>query len=83
MVLGEGSSGKKKVKIVKPPPKRYIFSARFVDSDPLIRHMHSMILDSLEFKVEVDENGKRSSWSLLCGATFQLCLSWMELRCVL
>lgn len=81
MMLEEGasSSNKGKIEEQKPSPKNMLLSALVVDDDPIIRKIHSVILKSLGFKVELAENGKEAVDLFCSGANFHIIFIDMEM----
>ncbi|KAH9794322.1 two-component response regulator ARR22 [Citrus sinensis] len=80
MIGAEGASSSKKARISENPvSKNRPYFALVVDDDPMIRRIHSMILKSVGFKVEVAENGKEAVDLFRTGAKFHIVFIDMEM----
>ncbi|KAJ0079327.1 hypothetical protein Patl1_23500 [Pistacia atlantica] len=81
MEFEEDSTASKRMKIAEneDPITKVQFSALIVDDDPLIRKIHSEVLNSLGFQTRVAKSGKEAVDLYHAGANFDIVFMDMQM----
>ncbi|XP_059625404.1 two-component response regulator 24-like [Cornus florida] len=72
MVFGKGGSSSRSTKTIDGSNRR--FSALIVDDDPIIRRIHTALLNKHGFETQLAENGREALDLFRAGASFDLVL---------